>query len=46
MIVYKLNFTLIPNDFKSNEGLLSKIVHKNPKIFLNDLLLVTKYFIE
>ena len=46
MIVYKLNFTLIPNDFKTNEGLLSKIVHKNPKIFLNELLLVSKYFIE
>jgi hypothetical protein len=46
MIVYKINFSLIPNDFESNEGLLSKVIHKNPKIFLDELILVSKYFIE
>jgi len=46
MIIYKLNFTIIPKDFESNEGLLSKIVNKNPKIFLNELLIISKYFIE
>ncbi len=46
MIIYKLNFTLTPNDFESNESLVSKLIHKNPKIFMNELLLVTKYFIE
>jgi len=46
MIIYKLNFTLTPNDFKSNEGLLSKVIQKNPKILLNEFMTVSKYFIE
>lgn len=45
-ILFKMNYSFVPNDFQNNEGLLSKILNKKPDTLINEIAYVFKFFIQ